>query len=58
MTKMELHSAIERRRLDPDDHETYIETLKTDLDKVEFNNIELVIKLRDVSRDLEVIWSR
>ena len=55
---MELRSAIEKRRLEPEDHETYIENLKSDLDKVEFNNIELVIKLRDVSRDLEVIWSR
>jgi len=55
---MEVHSSIERRRLEPSDHETYIENLKSDLDRVEFNNIELVIKLRDVSRDLEVIWSR
>jgi hypothetical protein len=55
---MEAHSAVERRRLEVDEHEAYVENLKSDLDKVEFNNIELVIKLRDVARDLDLIWSR
>ena len=55
---MEATSSAVKKRLEAEEHEAYIENLKTDIEKVEFNNIELIIKLREVASDLEIIWSR
>jgi hypothetical protein len=51
-------TSAELKRLEAEHHEDYIENLQANLDMAEFNNIELVIKLREVAADLEVVWSR
>jgi hypothetical protein len=55
---MEASPAIEKRRLEKDDLECCIQNLQSDLDQAEFNNIQLVIKLREVADDLQIIWTR